>query len=54
MATRKEPQARVGGRDNDSGKFVPLAETHRRPAGTTREHIPLPGFGDTGRGKDKK
>jgi hypothetical protein len=42
----KEPQSRVGGRDNRNGQFVPLSETQRRPASTTREHIPLPGFGD--------
>lgn len=39
-------QSRVGGRDNRSGQFVPLSETQRRPGSTTREHIPLPGYGD--------
>jgi hypothetical protein len=53
MAT-KERQSRVGGRDNRTGHFVPLKETERRPGSTTREHIPLPGFGDTDRSdKDK-
>jgi len=51
----KERQSRTGGRDNDSGRFVPLRETEKRPDDTTRERIPLPGFGDTGRyDKDKK
>ena len=51
----KERHSRVGGRDNRTGQFVPLEETRRRPATTTREHIPLPGRGDTDRGgKDKK
>ncbi len=51
----KKPQARVGGRDNDSGQFVPVKETYERPKSTTREHIPLPGYGDTGRyDKNKK
>lgn len=55
MAARKPPSSRVGGRDNDSGRFVPLPETYRRPGSTTREHIPLPGHGDTGRyDKDRK
>jgi hypothetical protein len=40
---------RVGGRDNRTGEFVPLKETERRPGSTTREIIPLPGHGDTGR-----
>ena len=52
--SKKEPQARVGGRDSTNGKFVPLSETYQRPATTQREHIPLPGYGDTGRGKDDK
>jgi hypothetical protein len=50
----KQRQSRVGGRDNRTGEFVPLRETERRPNTTTREHIPLPGYGDTGRNKDSK
>ena len=53
----KERQSRLGGRDNRTGHFVPLKETEQRPASTTRERIPLPGYGDTGRSdkdKDKK
>jgi len=49
----KERQSRLGGRDNRTGQFVPLKETEERPARTTRERIPLPGFGDTGRYDDK-
>lgn len=48
----KKRNSRLGGRDNDSGRFVPLSETKHRPGTTTREHIPLPGRGDTGRGKN--
>ena len=50
----KKPQARLGGRDNRTGQFVPVRETHQRPGSTTREHIPLPGHGDTGRYDKKK
>lgn len=46
-------QSRVGGRDNRNGQFVPLRETKQRPGSTTREHIPLPGYGDTDRSKKK-
>jgi len=53
MSTKK-PQARVAGRDNRTGQFVPVKETHQRPASTTREHLPLPGFGDTGRSQKGK
>lgn len=49
MASKKERQSRLGGRDNRTGEFIPLRDTERRPDSTTREHIPLPGFGDTGR-----
>jgi len=49
----KKPQARVGGRDNRTGHFIPLRETYQRPGSTTREHIPLRGYGDTGRSKKK-
>lgn len=51
---KKEPQSRLGGRDNNTGQFVPLKETEKRPSNTTRERIPLPGFGDTGRSDKKK
>jgi hypothetical protein len=49
MSKQGGPKGRVGGRDNKSGQFVPLKETKQRPASTTREVIPLPGHGDTGR-----
>lgn len=45
------PKARVGGRDSGNGRFIPLSETYRRPGTTQREHIPLPGNGDTNRRK---
>ena len=52
---KKKPESRIGGRDARTGEFVPLEETRRRPDTTVRERIPLPGHGDTGRGKgDKK
>jgi hypothetical protein len=55
MATRKPATSRIAGRDNGTGKFVRVDETHRRPGSTTREHLPLPGHGDTGRyDKDDK
>lgn len=49
MGTRKPPSSRIAGRDNDTGEFVKVEETYRRPSSTTREHLPLPGHGDTGR-----
>ena len=52
--SNKDRESRLGGRDNKTGQFVPLKETNQRPAGTTREHIPLPGHGDTGRYDKKK
>jgi hypothetical protein len=45
----KDRKSFLGGRDNKSGQFVPLRETKQRPESTTREHVPLPGRGDTGR-----
>lgn len=50
----KKPQGRIGGRDAKTGEFIPVKETYKRPITTVREVIPLPGHGDTGRGKDKK
>ena len=35
--------SRVGGRDNQSGQFIPVNDARRRPTTTTRERIPLPG-----------
>ncbi len=45
----KKPQGHIQGRDSNSGQFVPVSETHRRPSTTTREIIPNPGHGDSGR-----
>jgi hypothetical protein len=39
-------QSRLAGRDNRTGQFVPVRETQQRPGNTTREHLPLPGYGD--------
>lgn len=51
----KKPAGRVAGRENDSGRFVKVEETRERPKETTREILPNPGHGDTGRyDKDKK
>ena len=49
-----KPKGRIGGRDAVTGQFIPVEETYRRPASTVREVIPLPGNGDTGRGKGGK
>ncbi len=49
----KERQARRGARDSQTGQFIPLKEADRRPATTQKENIPLPGYGDTGRGGKK-
>lgn len=49
-----ERQARRGARDSETGKFITKKEADRRPATTQKENIPLPGYGDTGRGKKKK
>ena len=47
-------QSRFGVRDNRTGEFRTKREGDRNPAGTSRVHIPLPGYGDTGRyDKDK-
>lgn len=42
----KQRQSRLVGRDNRTGEFVKLKETERHPDRTTREHLPLPGYGD--------
>lgn len=49
--SKKEPESRIAGRDARTGEFIPIAETKRRPDTTVRERLPLPGHGDTGRGK---
>jgi hypothetical protein len=35
------------GRDSKSGQFIPVEEAERRPATTTVERVPKPGYGDT-------
>jgi len=49
----KKRQARLGARDAETGLFIPLEEARKHPKTTVREHIPLPGYGDTGRGTKK-
>lgn len=49
--SNKDRESRIGGRDARTGEFIPVKETYRRPDTTMRERIPLPGHGDTGRGK---
>jgi hypothetical protein len=49
----KERQARRGARDSSTGQFIPLKEADKRPATTQKENVPLPGYGDTGRGGKK-
>lgn len=40
----------TGYRDNDSGEFVTKKYGESHPKSTTKETIPNPGRGDTGRG----
>ena len=35
------------GRDSKTGEFIPVEEANRRPATTTVERVPNPGYGDT-------
>jgi len=49
-----ERQARRGARDSKTGEFIPISEAERRPSTTQKENIPLPGYGDTDRGKKGK
>ena len=52
----KERQSRLVYRDPKSGEFISEREGERRDKeDVTRERLPLPGFGDTGRyDEDKK
>jgi hypothetical protein len=52
--SNKKPERRIGGRDARTGQFIRVEKTRRRPDTTVRERIPLPGHGDTGRGKTPK
>lgn len=54
MSSKEDRQSRIGARDSKKGIFITEAEAKRRPDTTQRERIPLPGFGDTGRGKGGK
>jgi hypothetical protein len=52
--SKKKPESRIGGRDARTGQSIPVEETRRRPDTTVRERVPLPGHGDTGKGKTPK
>lgn len=41
------------GRDARTGEFVPVEKARRNPDRYVVEHVPKPGYGDTGRGKKK-
>lgn len=47
-------KSRLGARDSKTGEFITIKEADKRPATTQKEHIPLPGRGDTDRGKKGK
>ena len=47
-------KTRPGYRDSDSGQFITEQQANRRNKATwQKERIPLPGRGDTDRGKSK-
>ncbi len=48
-----KPKTRQGARDSRTGQFIPVEEADKRPNTTQKERIPLPGRGDTDRGKKK-
>lgn len=50
----KKPHGRLGARDSKTGEFIPLKKADDRPKTTQKEIIPLPGYGDTGRGKKSR
>jgi hypothetical protein len=50
----KQPQSRIQGRSSVDGKFVKPEYVKSHPNTTQNERLPLPGFGDTGRGKGSK
>lgn len=43
MTTKTTPR----GRDSGNGQFITVEEAKRRPATTTVERVPKPGYGDT-------
>jgi hypothetical protein len=47
--TTKKPASHTQYRNNDSGRFVPDRVGENSPRTTTRERVPNPGHGDTGR-----
>jgi hypothetical protein len=54
MAKRGGRKTRTGYRDAKTGEFISEDSAKRRkPENVVKESIPLPGIGDTGRGKKK-
>lgn len=49
-----KPKTRPAGRDAGTGQFIPVEEARRKPNTSVVERIPLPGSGDTGRGKKER
>jgi ribosomal protein S16 len=54
IAMANERKARRGARDSITGEFIPIKKAKEHPKTTQVENIPLPGHGDTGRGKKGK
>jgi hypothetical protein len=43
----KDSKTTLKGRDSKTGQFIPVEEARERPATTTVERVPKPGYGDT-------
>lgn len=50
----KKPQSRLQPRSAVNGQFVTPAYAAAHPRTTVNERLPLPGYGDTGRGGGSK
>ncbi|MBZ5638296.1 MAG: hypothetical protein LAO51_06000 [Acidobacteriia bacterium] len=48
-----KPKTRLEGRDAGTGKFKTVEEARKNPRTMVVERVPVPGRGDTGRGKKK-
>lgn len=44
---KETPQSYPVGRDNETGRLIPIKEAVRDPRGSTIERMPKPGYGDT-------
>ncbi len=49
-----KPQGHKVGRNNETGRLVPLPVARAHPKTNSIEVMPNPGRGDTGRGKGQK